>query len=210
MDSSNSSVIKAAFLSSILEVIYTHPIDVIKTHQQNNNSFSFNRSLFKGITSRAVGIVPIRTSFWTGQHISDSLGIINPLSKSLLVGMIQTSIDTPIENIKIAQIYNLKKYSFYRGFIPHYMRNSVFLYSFIKSNEFFDNKLVSGFVGGFIGSIMSHPFDSYKTIVQTNKKFTMAHYKHLFNGLGARCAICSMSMTIGNWSYNYLLNNVFD
>ena len=210
MDILNSSVLKSAFISSILEVIYTHPIDVIKTHQQNSSSFTFNWRLFKGITVRAVGIVPIRTSFWTGLHISDTLGIINPLPKSLLVGMMQTCIDTPIENIKIAQIYDLKKYSFYRGFLPHYTRNSLFLYTFIKSNEFFDNKLVSGFTGGFVGSIITHPFDYYKTLIQSNKKITMANYNKVFNGLGARCAICSISMTIGNWSYNYLLDNVFD
>ena len=210
MDIFNSSILKSALISSVLEVIYTHPIDVIKTHQQNSNSFTFNRGLFRGITTRVVGIVPIRTSFWAGQHISDTLGIVNPLPKSLLVGMMQTSIDTPVENIKMTQIYNFKKYSLYKGIIPHYMRNSLFLYTFIKSNEWFDNKAVAGGVGGFIGSIITHPFDSYKTLVQSNKKVHFTNYRQMFNGLGARCSICSISMTIGNWSYNYLLENVFD
>ena len=34
----NTKVLKAAFTSSISEVIYTH-LDVIKTHQQNNVKF---------------------------------------------------------------------------------------------------------------------------------------------------------------------------
>lgn len=210
MDTSNITVLKSAIVSSILEVIYTHPIDVIKTHQQNSNPFTFSRELFKGISVRAVGIIPIRTSFWTGQYVSDSIGIIEPLSKSLFVGLIQTLIDTPIENAKIKQIYSLKKYRMYRGFIPHYMRNSMFLYSFIKSNELIENKLIAGATGGFVGSIITHPLDSYKTLVQSNKYTPVINYKQWFNGLYARCLICTISMTIGNWSYNYLLENVFD
>ena len=81
MDSNykNYRVAKAALISAILEVLYTHPIDVIKTHQQNSVNFKFNTRLLKGILPRAVGIIPIRTSFWTGLHISNELNITDPI-----------------------------------------------------------------------------------------------------------------------------------
>lgn len=104
VDHTYMSVIKAATLPSILEVVYTHPIDVIKTHQQNKVSFSVNMSLLKGIVPRTIGIIPIRTSFWSGLHISRTLHIKDSLCKALFVSTLQTLIDTPIENMKIAHI----------------------------------------------------------------------------------------------------------
>ena len=125
----NSKVLKSALTSSILEVIYTHPIDVIKTHQQNNHKFKLNRGLLKGISPRALGIIPIRTSFWSGLHIAKNFNINDSIHKSLFVSLLQTGVDTPIENAKIRQIYNFPKINWYRGFIPHYTRNTLFLYS---------------------------------------------------------------------------------
>ena len=203
---SNIISIKASILSSIIEVFYTHPIDVIKTHQQNSKKFKFNSSLFKGINIRAFGIIPIRTFFWTGQTIANNNGINKSFQKALFVSLIQTSIDTPIENFKIKKIYNLKKINLYNGFIPHYLRNSIFIYSFLKSNDFIENKLIAGAVGGFTGSFLSHPLDTYKTMIQSNQRYIIKNYTAWFNGLSARCLICTLSMTIGNWSYNYLLN----
>ena len=205
----NIPVAKAAVTSSILEILYTHPIDVIKTHQQNKVPVAFNSTLCKGILSRSFGIVPIRTSFWTGLHISRSLNIQNPLYTSLFVSLIQTALDTPIENAKIKQIYNLKKYTMWRGWLPHYMRNTTFLFCFIQSNQNIENTFVSGFVGGLTGAIVSHPFDYYKTLQQSYKPLPSRYYYQIYNGLGARMAICALSMSIGNWSYNYLLDNVF-
>ena len=211
MDSNykNYRVAKAALISAILEVLYTHPIDVIKTHQQNNVNFKFNTRLLKGILPRAVGIIPIRTSFWTGLHISNELNITDPIYKSLFVSVLQTSIDTPIENMKIKQIYNLNNTKLLKGVLPHYMRNSLFLYSFIKSNEYIDNKALAGFSGGLVGSVLSHPFDYYKTLIQSGNKITKENYYKVFKGIGARTVLSCLSMSIGNWSYNYLLENFF-
>ena len=210
MTNNNLKVAKAAITSSILEVLYTHPIDVIKTHQQNSHNFKFNKALFKGISSRAFGIVPIRTSFWSGLHIANLLKINDSLQKSFFVSVLQTGIDTPIENLKIKQIYNLPRLSPYKGFIPHYFRNSIFLYSFIESNNYIDDKLLAGFVGGTIGSIVSHPFDYYKTLIQSNQKINKNNYYNIFKGVTARTLICCLSMGIGNWTYNYLFENFFE
>ena len=206
----NTKVIKAAFTSSILEVLYTHPIDVIKTHQQNNVKFKLDKHLFRGISPRALGIIPIRTSFWTGLHLSKSLEIKKPFQQALFVSGIQTVVDTPIENFKIKSIYNFNKVSLFRGFIPHYFRNSIFLYSFIESNNNIDNKLVSGFVGGLTGSVLSHPLDYYKTLIQSKTPITKDNWYNVFKGVTARSVICCLSMGIGNFTYNYLLENFFE
>ena len=68
---------------------------------------------------------------------------------------------------------------------------------------------MAGFVGGSVGSILSHPFDYYKTLYQSGHTIHYYNYRNMFTGVGARMMICSLSMTIGNWSYNYLLNNWF-
>ena len=206
----NSKVVKAALTSSILEVLYTHPIDVIKTHQQNSFKFKFDKHLFRGISARALGIIPIRTSFWTGLHLSNKLEIKDLLNKSLFVSLLQTSIDTPIENIKIRQIYKISYTPLYRGFIPHYIRNSIFLYSFISANNYTENKLLAGFSGGLIGSVLSHPFDYYKTLIQSNTDINKNNFYKVYKGVSARSLICCLSMGVGNWSYNYLLENFFE
>ena len=76
-DYTQIKVLKSAFLSSFLEVVYTHPIDVIKTHQQNGKGFNINSTLFKGFTSRAFGVIPIRSSFWFGLSLIFSSMFLN-------------------------------------------------------------------------------------------------------------------------------------
>lgn len=41
----------------------------------------------------------------------------------------QTLFDTPVEILKINKIMNINNKFLYKGFIPHYIRNTIFLIS---------------------------------------------------------------------------------
>ena len=67
----------AGAISGIIEVLLSHPLDFIKTKRQeyiqnNVNMKNFYRNIYKGnllnlysgISSRLLGIIPMRLSFW--------------------------------------------------------------------------------------------------------------------------------------------------
>ena len=68
---------RSAIISSIVEVSVVHPLDVYKILYQNNKNYKFMDYIFKnirfkyrGFVSRALGIIPMRTTFWISQYQS--------------------------------------------------------------------------------------------------------------------------------------------
>ena len=105
----NVSYIKAGLLSSLLEVCYSHPLDVLKTYHQNKTPIRFNSMFFntmrQSIGIRMFGIVPARMNFWLGQEFAKQYTHkIIPLAIS--GAFFQTIIESPVENIKYSKIYN--------------------------------------------------------------------------------------------------------
>jgi len=123
-----------------------------------------------------------------------------------LSGFSQTLVDTPFENLKMKQVMKMKmKDAFlykelYKGFVPHFYRNFIFVlcvYNFkqlsISNKKTRDNYLqtaIYGAIGGVVGSYISHPLDTIKTCIQTNRtydNFTVKDYMrgcHLRGGMG--------------------------
>ena len=112
---------KSAIISSIIEVTCVHPLDVYKTVYQQNNKYTMNNYLntglkfkYKGYTSRLLGIIPMRTTFWLSQDYAENKlsNYGNRPSRYIYVGLFsalcQTMIDTPVENIKIRKISNIR------------------------------------------------------------------------------------------------------
>lgn len=200
----------AYIVSSITEVIITQPIDVIKTLKQNRIIPTYNiKTLYKGFTPRLYGNIPSLSMFLFSQSYLDSkLNMDKPYNKLLLpliAGCSQTLIDNPIEVIKINKIMGIKNLNLLKGFVPHYFKNSILIGSVYHSRKYAENNLHSsysnfngiiGAAGGLIGTYMSHPFDTIKTLQQSNKEFKNIKFKNLLVGMHLRGLMNFLSFTI--------------
>jgi len=221
---------KSAIFSSLIEVSSVHPLDVYKTLYQQNNTYRFSNFLktgmrfkYKGYTSRLIGIIPMRTTFWLSQDYAETnfncRGAKKYLSIGLFSSLCQTIIDTPVENIKIRKISNIKPLynKLYTGFSPNFFRNYIFVtnvYLFNKKgDEYGINKFVTGSLGGMVGAIVSHPIDYIKTNRQAFNFISYLdlikdpfHFKNCMNGCVVRASMSFISMGIGSLSYYYMKN----
>ena len=178
-----SHLIVPSLISSIVEVTITQPLDVIKTYKQANrlNQLDYRlNNLYKGFIPRALGNIPSRTIFLFSQDYFKGVTSdkYKPIVVPLMSGFFQTLVDTPVEVLKINQIFGQQNRNYYSGFVPHCIRNIIFVgcvFNFKEYGKQYDSITISsayGAVGGLLGCYISHPFDTIKTIKQskiTNK-----------------------------------------
>lgn len=193
-------------LPSLVEVVITQPLDVIKTKLQTKQPF-FIRDSFRGLPYRAMGFLPVRTSFWWAQHNVPSK--YNLIKKALFVSSIQASIDIPIDYLKIRHINRIQTPHNFKQIIKvaslHSIRNFLFSYSLLYSN-YFVNKyknmnipqyyyhISSMMIGCSLGSMISQPFDVLKTRFTCNPK-TKLHFS--MKGLIPRMMITTLGIAVG-------------
>lgn len=230
----------AGGISGVSEVTLTHWIDNIKTKIQdaniNNKKFEMRHikinQLYQGYLPRLIGIIPMRLVFWGSQSVANTyckeIGI--PKSYKLLLaggicGLVQTTIDNPIEVMKIRMITGSKNQSFwkvnyYRGFIPTGFRNVIFASFFNLGVNYYDTndhykRFLQGAGYGIIASMISHPFDVAKTAVQRygGEKQTMLKFmikklktnsKELWSGCFSRCLLSCATMSVGYVSVRFI------
>lgn len=144
-DIRNTNYYIAGSMSGLVEVLLTHPIDVIKTRIQQSSvtggkfvlrDLKSPTLLYSGLISRLAGITPMRAMYWGTQDLSGKMlteYIPEQNSRLIVSGMLggisQTVVDAPIEYIKTQQIRNNKNsYSQikFRGFTPTLYRNTLF------------------------------------------------------------------------------------
>jgi len=139
----------AGATSGVIEVLLTHPIDFVKTKQQEyaqrQLSFSgreFYARIYKGnilnfytgLIPRILGVAPMRLVFWGVQGSTKEYLEANNIKSKwnfLIVGavggMAQTIVDNPIELIKISHMtgskISLKALIKYKGIEPTLYRN---------------------------------------------------------------------------------------
>lgn len=186
-------------ISGVFEVLITHPIDYIKTQRQylansNLNTHNFykniyNKNIFNfytGITSRLIGIIPLRFIFWGVQrkthNVLQELNIKTKFNTLLIgtnAGFYQTILDNQIELYKISKMTNNKlsnkDFLKFKGFMPNFYRNIIFsnCISYACFNKKFRSnwdRFFSASIAGAFGSILSQPFDVVKTIKHSNVK----------------------------------------
>lgn len=189
----------AGGLSGIVEVIFTHPLDYLKTKNQEYIQTNIKTNLYKtvlkepklklynGIVPRTLGVVPMRFTFWGVQdnvlkfckHKNFNKNTSGILS-GLIGGYCQTFIDNPIENIKVQSMTNQKvdllniiKYNY--GYMATLNRNVIF--AICMSTICFNNRTnnnVHNFAlsatGGLVGSIITQPLDYVKTELQRTQQ----------------------------------------
>ncbi len=208
-----------SIISSLVEVATTHPLDVLKTKHQIDKSFNFKslmsmplKEKYGGLGTRLFGVVPIRSTFLFSQDfIKERIKTDNKIKKDLSVimgaSLCQTLVDTPTEISKINKINksNINIFS-YRGFLSHYARNAIFMAGVYEAKKLSTNNYNVAFygaVGGFIGSYLSHPFDTLKTFKQagTNQKLTL---QNAFRGVHVRASMGFINMLISLFIYENL------
>jgi len=185
----------AGGISGIIEVLLTHPLDYIKTKKQEYtqkqvSTKNFYRNIYNGnplnfysgISSRLIGIVPMRLTFWGVQGSTYDYLKSNNIQTNynfLIIGTVggfsQTIIDNQIELIKISKMTNTKL-SFnnlmkFNGFMPTLYRNIGFAnfiafacFSLDHKNKY--EKFIYSASAGFIGSFLTQPLDYVKTVKQ--------------------------------------------
>ncbi len=210
---------KASIISGIMEVGVTHPLDYIKTILQtrigkkNKNKFKTIELLktpYKGITSKLIGTIPMRIIFWCSLDNFNSKGY-NPVISGCLTSIIQTSIDYPIEQIKTQRMVHNKKIlesfksiNFSGAVLTHLFRNigfAIVVNSTISMNR--DSNYHAA-IGGFVGSILTQPFDNLKTWYQSgNNKFPKHwEFRNYMVGWNYRASVSLLSMNVGWITYH--------
>jgi hypothetical protein len=195
--------------------------------------------LNKGFVPRLFGVMPMKFMLWGVYGSSNELlkdSIKNDTYRSILSGIFSgiglTLIDTPVEVIKVQKIVNNTKLNILsqkclklslQSFRPNLYRNCAFTASFFpivsyikKDDDVPFNNLVKGMFAGSIASIISHPFDSIKTDIQSNnikvsvinkfKEYIVKDYRLLFSGILLRTIHTSCKMGIGYLSISLLCN----
>ena len=205
--------IKSSAISGILEVLATHPLDFAKTILQSSDKTArtkaysqFLQQPYKGVSSRIVGIVPMRVLFWNSITYFKQQGY-SPILAGLYTACIQTSVDFPIEQIKTQKMlknnHNLLAAFRQPGMIPGFGanlgRNVGFAIVLNCCIDGHDGSYYHGALGGFLGAVLTQPLDSLKTFYQTGnttfpREWTASNY---FRGWHLRAGISLISMNIG-------------
>jgi len=151
---------------------------------------------------------------------------INKISQAIIIpfysGIAQTLVDTPIEILKMNQIMYMNNKNPYKGFIPHLGRNFIFIffvYNFKQfggggycgnggngigengiggnsNNNLYLQTAFYGSIGGLLGSYISHPLDTIKTCIQTNRNYDYFKAKEYMRGCHLRAGMCMINIFI--------------
>ena len=259
ISSSSTSLLYPALVSSLIENCITHPIDVIKIHKQTNTPLTYNfKTLYKGFSPRAIGNIPSRTVFlFTQDYLQNCIirfnndetnfnnnkhnkhNKINKTTQAIIIpfysGLAQTLIDTPIEILKMNQIMQIKNKNPYKGFLPHFGRNLIFVFFVYNFKQFggggycgnevleIDKNNVGhgiithnnnshlqtacyGAIGGLLGSYFSHPLDTIKTCIQTNRNYDYFKAKEYMRGAHLRSGMCMINIFISLYVFERMKN----
>ena len=211
--------VKSSVVSGIIEVLATHPLDFAKTIMQNDKG-SRSKALadlmkqpYKGVSSRLVGIVPMRVLFWNSITYFKERGY-NPVLAGVYTAIVQTSVDFPIEQIKTQKMLNnnhsmiaaFRQPNLFKGFSCNLARNAGFAIVLNCCIDGHDGSYYHGAMGGFLGAVLTHPLDSLKTWYQAGNTSFPSHWAmaNYWRGWHVRAGISLISMNIGWFVFSKL------
>jgi len=231
-----TSLLYPALVSSLIETTITHPIDVIKIYKQTTTPLTYNwKILYKGFIPRAIGNIPSRSVFLFSQDylqnciyqfnndknnfINNKHSKINKQVQAIIIpfysGLAQTLVDTPIEILKMNQIIQIKNKNLYKGFMPHFGRNLIFVFFVYNFKQFgednhkrkcYFNTALYGAIGGVMGSYISHPLDTVKTCIQSNRSYEYFKLKDYMRGCHLRAGMSMINIFISLYVFESMKN----
>ena len=150
-------------------------------------------------------------------------------------GLAQTLVDTPVEVLKMNKIMSMNNKNPYKGFLPHLGRNLIFVffvYNFkqfggggycgnevlenekgnggngivTRNNNFYLQTAFYGAIGGLLGSYFSHPLDTIKTCIQTNRNYDYFKAKEYMRGGHLRAGMSMINIFISLYVFERMKN----
>ena len=193
-------VILSSFFSGIMQVIIGHPLDTIKTMNQNNNFFYKNiklKNLYRGVKYSMIQTPLINVvNFYSNDYFIKKYNM-NLINSSIFSGFISSIIITPIDYYKINNQQNFKKNINYNKFLYSYRHYHIvslrevpalFIYfnTYNYSKKYIHSYSLCGSIAGVLSWLLIYPIDTIKTRLQTNVANSIKDailQKNLFNGI---------------------------
>lgn len=180
MDDFKRDTFLSGMISGCFQTIIGHPLDTLKVYKQTNINPSdiFTKKLFNGMS-----IPLITNSLITG------LQFYSFQNFPMYMGLLSAIVVTPIEYFKTQkQVFGHYPKKIPTGFPVTFMRENIALNCYFNSFNILEPKLGTFVAGGLAGSLswlLSYPFDTIKSRVQSNMSYKDAiNKKQFFNGIG--------------------------
>lgn len=183
------NVILKGSIIGAMEAAINHPLWTIKTRIQSNKRMTFNpRSLYRGIGVNMLSMIPItavqvttvttinNTSFMKVNEENPLMDKTKKISSAVFGGAVSALISTPAEFL-MSQKYNFKSTIFtpkqlYIGGVATAMRDGIFTAGFLAAPAIIEEQIkeraFAGPIAGVIAAVISHPFDTIKTVQQAH------------------------------------------
>ena len=228
-DLSSDKVILLSLIGNSLEVTLQHPLNVLKNHKQTNlYKFHYNyRNLYRGYSFNLYSLNSISIIQYYGYHYlykETQNDILSSVCPGLLSGLIASpaeyyiinkkSKETLIQSIQKNRITKIYKY----GLINCLIREGIYtsclltmtplLEKKIKEEEIKYGNIISPILSGGISTLLSHPFDTTKTIQQRNKN-NRIKMQYNFKGFSYRSIRMITCFSILNETNKFFIKNVF-
>ena len=173
----------SGFLSGSLATIVTHPLDTIKTINQNNQKIDFKNlkfsRLYYGLSYPLVSGA-ILNGYFFGVHSEISKHYKEGFVSGALTGLVFAPLVNPFEMYKVRRQFakknNFKKLNLLRGFYSTMMReiigSSFWFGTYYGIKDKINNPFITGMITGLVSWTSSYPIDVIKTRVQHNNKIS--------------------------------------
>jgi solute carrier family 25 (mitochondrial carnitine/acylcarnitine transporter), member 20/29 len=228
------SEVSAAIWAGVITTAIGHPLDTIKVHLQTNplltsttdaaKSLIRERALYRGIVPPLANAIAMNTvMFSVFSSVKDGIGE-NTLQSAVLAGMVSgcatACISTPTDFVKIqAQLKGLRSWDIltstsvvhlFRGHLANVGRESVFtmvylgFYDQLSPQGFWQIAAASSLTGG-LAWIISYPFDTIKTVIQSSsiltyqqalRKIGGSYYRGCLASTGRAVLVTSLRMIV--------------
>lgn len=228
-DLNSNKVILLSLIGNSLEVTLQHPLNVLKNHKQTNQyKFHYNfHNLYRGYNFNLYSLNCISLIQYYGYNYlykETQNDVLSSLSAGLLSGLIASpaeyyiinkkSKETLIESIQRKRITNIYKY----GLTNCLLREGIYtsclltmtpiLEKKIKEEEIKYGNIISPILSGGISSLLSHPFDTIKTIQQKNDNNDIK-FECNFKGLAYRTLRIITTFFILNETNKFFIKKYF-
>lgn len=197
------NILKGGF-SSCMSLFLTYPIDMWKTNLQINSKSNFNfRTSYKGIGQAVLLTFPEKgLKLGIYQNYKQKNNNNFSVEGAIISGLIQSVFTTPIDNIKVLNLRNIKfsnKLNYFKGIHLINCRDVTFnllFFGMADKYKILNNNSANNLLSACIATSIVTPFDVLKTKYQesfiSNKKKTTfciiksLKYKDYFKGLLGR------------------------